>query len=303
MSQIPIFLLTTKKTKRKKTVIKRLKKLKLDFKTIYGLNAKNSKNQNFLSKIYNKKEAIKNTNRELSFFDIACAHVHLKIYKEIVRNKIKSAIIIEDDCFLSKEIWQWAKINEKNIIKYDLIQLFSPDGFLINKFEKINSRFKIYKSASKLSTTTCYQINLKTCIYILKKTKEKVCSVADWPLNFQIDNIKHYMVLPLVACIQTNHLQTSTNKGVHLKRLKRSQIKENIPFYSFISAIYYILHIPFIFNKEINYNYYKEEYFSRKVIYLKSLFTKNYINIENILKDKKFYSKDLRFSLLRLNKN
>ena len=101
---IPIYLLTTKKTKRKKRIIQRLKKLKLNYKIIYGLDAKNVKDQKLLIKNYNKSEAIKNANRELSFYDIACADGHLKIYKEIVKNKIKSAIIIEDDCFLSKKI-------------------------------------------------------------------------------------------------------------------------------------------------------------------------------------------------------
>jgi GR25 family glycosyltransferase involved in LPS biosynthesis len=298
--KIPIYLLTTKKTKRKKRIIQRLKKLKLNYKIIYGLDAKNVKDQKLLIKNYNKTEAIKNANRELSFYDIACADGHLKIYKEIVKNKIKSAIIIEDDCFLSKKIYQWVRINQNNFIKYDIIQFFAPDGFLSNdKLAKINNKFIIYKSASKLSTTTCYQINLKTCSYILKKTNKKVCSVADWPLNFQVDKIKQFMVLPFIACLQSNHLNTSSNSVVHLNRIKRLYIKKFLFFYNFISALYYILHIPFIFKNNINYNYYKEEYFVRKIVYLKSLFIKNYINIESILKYKIFYSKDLRVNLLK----
>ena len=225
----PIYLLTTKRSKRKKFILSRLKKLKLNFKIIHGPNAKDAKDQKLLKKIYNSKESKKNTNRKLNFFDIACAYGHLKIYKIIVKNKISTAIIMEDDCFPSKEFYNWVRINKNKIIKYDILQFIAPDGFLLKRNpENINKLFKIYKAATKLTTTTCYQINLRTCRYILKKTNNKVCSTADWPLNFLIDNINQYLVLPFIACVKSDHLKTSTNKKIQLSRINRSKLKKKI---------------------------------------------------------------------------
>lgn len=295
---IPIYLLTTKDSVRKKTVINRLKKLKLDFHIVYGLNAKNLKDKEILKSFYNKEKSKKNTNRNLNFFDIACSYGHLKIYKELINKKITAAVIMEDDCFPSKKLYDWVRISLEATSKYDIIQFCAPDGYLYNKeIEKIDKFFNIYKSATKLTTTTCYQINLKTCHFILKKTNNKVCSTADWPINFLTDNIKQYFVLPFISSVISSHLESTTNLNIQVARIKRQKIKEKIPCYKFFSALYYLLHIPFLLRGKIDYNFYREEYLSRKTIYLKSFVVNKFFNIENINKNKSFYFYDLRKNL------
>lgn len=297
--KIPIYLLTTKGSKRKNTILARLKELKLNFNIIYGLNANIIKDQKLLKNIYNSEESIKNTNRKLNFFDIACSYGHLKIYENIVRNNISTAIVMEDDCFPSKEFYKWVRISKNKIIKYDILQFIAPDGFLFKRNSQcISKTFRIYKAATKLTTTTCYQINLKTCRYILKKTNNKVCSTADWPLNFLIDNISQYLVLPFIACAKSDHIKTSTNQKIQLTRISRSKLKKKIPFYNIFTSIYYMLHLPFLFKKNINYDFYREEFLFRKIVYLKNFLMRKYINIEELSKNNSFYSKDLNKNLI-----
>jgi GR25 family glycosyltransferase involved in LPS biosynthesis len=295
---IPIYLLTTKNSVRKKIVINRLKKLKLNFHIVYGLNAKNQNDKEILKSFYNKEKSKKNTNRNLNLFDIACSYGHLKIYKKIIEKKIITAVIMEDDCFPSKKFYDWVRVSSEATSKYDIIQFSAPDGYLHNSvIEKIDNFFNIYKSATKLTTATCYQINLKTCRFILKKTNNKVCSTADWPINFLIDNIKQYFVLPLISSVNSNHLESSTNLNLQVARIKRQKIKEKIPCYSFFSALYYLLHIPFLLTRRIDYSFYREEFLSRKIIFLKSLVINKFFDIEKINNNRSFYYYDLRTNL------
>lgn len=297
--KIPIYLLTTRQSKRKKIILARLKELKLNFNIIYGLNASITKDQELLKNIYNSEESIKNTNRKLNFFDIACSYGHLKIYEKIVRNNIATAIVMEDDCFPSKEFYKWVRISKNQITKYDILQFIAPDGFLFKKnSESINKTFRIYKAATKLTTTTCYQINLKTCRYILEKTNKKVCSTADWPLNFLVDNVSQYFALPFIACVKSDHIKTSTNQKIQLTRISRSKLKKKIPFYNLFVSIYYMSHLPFLFKKKINYDFYREEFLFRKIVYLKNCLMRKYIDIEELSKNKSFYSKDLNKNLI-----
>jgi GR25 family glycosyltransferase involved in LPS biosynthesis len=293
----PIIILTLKNSLRERIIVKRLKYLRLRFKIIYGIEAKYNKNHKILIKNYNKKKSEISANRKLSYGDIACAYGHLKIYKYIVKNKIPSAIIMEDDAWPSKYFKRWLKCDLKD---FDIIQFISPFGFVKKKPYLKKNNFRIHNALTKLATTTCYQINLKTAAYILKFTDGKVCNVADWPIQFSNGNIKQYLTLPFLSSIYFSHTKTSSNSKLQNKFINRLKLKKILPCYNFFVSLYYLSHIPyFIFNSG-NYNYYKEEYLLRHFYNIYNLIFNNLINIENIFFKKKLYSYDLRANVQKL---
>jgi GR25 family glycosyltransferase involved in LPS biosynthesis len=162
--KIPIFVLTIKGSSREKIIRKRLNKLGLRYKIIYGINAKIKKNIDFLKKIYDKKRANNLLERDLNYSDIACSFGHIKIYKHIVKKKIKYAIIMEDDCHPSKIFLNWSLINYNLFNKLDFVQFYSNSGLIFKKPHLIlGNNFFIHKAKTHLPLATCYQINLKSC--------------------------------------------------------------------------------------------------------------------------------------------
>ena len=80
-------------------------------------------------------------------------------------------------------------------------------------------------------------------------------------------------------------LSKSSNKNLKKSNIFNS-IKKIIPFYNFLTALYFLLHIPYFFGTRKNYAYFKENFLMRKIFYLKNLYTKNYINLNQHMQDK-----------------
>ena len=193
---IPIFVLTLKGSKREKIIKKRLNDCGLNFKFIYGINGKDKKNYTYLEKIYNKKKAEFILGRQMPYSEISASYGHLKIYKYIKKKKINKALILEDDAWPSKSLKKILKV--KNLANdYDVIGLNCYDGFVYKKSNRqILNKFNLHKAKTHLINTSAYIISLKTCKVILKKTKGKVISVPDWPINFIKNNIVSSVLLP-----------------------------------------------------------------------------------------------------------
>lgn len=294
---IPIFVLTLKGSKREKIIKKRLNDCGLNFKFIYGINGKNKKNYTYLEKIYNKKKAEFILGRQMPYSEISASYGHLKIYKYIKKKKINKALILEDDAWPSKSLKKILKV--KNLANdYDVIGLNCYDGFVYKKSNcQILNKFNLHKAKTHLINISAYIISLKACKVILKKTKGKVISVPDWPINFIKNNIVSSVLLPYPVIINDNnfsYLQLDRKKVTPQKMIKKI-IPQNIM--GAISIIYYILHIPYIFQRYPSYNFYKEHFFEKKIAILEKLLCNNLINTKEIILNKSYYLKDL-FSII-----
>ena len=115
MSEIKIFVISLKESNRTPKIIKRLKQLKIKFEIFYGINGHKKKNFSKLLKVYDEKKTENYIGRQLAFPEIAASLSHINIYKMIIRRRIKSAIIIEDDAYPSKILFKWIKMNTKII--------------------------------------------------------------------------------------------------------------------------------------------------------------------------------------------
>jgi hypothetical protein len=293
-NKIPLFVLTIKNSKREYLIKKRLNFLKINYKIFYAIDARNPKNFKILKKKYDQKKCLSELGKDMSYAQISNSEGHLRIYKYIMKKNILNAVVIEDDCYPSKLLFDWLKLNSFfNNRKYDIIQIYHSHGFVYKKpVELITKKFSLHKACCVLPYATCYQITQKVCKYILSRNK-LISRFSDWPINFHNSKIKQYAVLPYIASLHFNHINTSYQNNLWRKFIRVEEIKKFIPFYNLMTAFYFLSHVPFFIKRYKNYSYYKEKYLLKKIFYIKNLFFNCYINLENTIKNKKFYPNDL----------
>ena len=305
-NDIVVFIITLRDNKRFPFLKKRLNDLKISFKIIKAINGKLLTLKK-LGKIYNKDLSIKNVGRELSPSEIGCAASHLKTYRYIVNNEIEQAIILEDDAYPSEYLKKW--INNKVKIKNNEIINFytNPHGFVLKKKDKsiLNKKFNLHLAKTHLFGTTAYQINNYTCKKILKISKNKVSSFADWPFLFIKNKIKLFISLPFLVIINDRgHSYLKHERKFFLK--ENYLIKKIFPekILSFLRIPYYFFYIPYFLGKYRNVNYYYEHFIRYYLIQIRLLIFKRYIDLSKIYYKEKFYCEDLKEIIkLRIYKN
>jgi GR25 family glycosyltransferase involved in LPS biosynthesis len=297
---LPVFVLTIKNSIREKVLKRRLNLLKINHKFFYAISGKKKKNFSILDKKYDSIKSKQTIGRDMTYTEISNAEGHLRIYNYIVKKKILNAVIMEDDCWPSKILSQWLKLriffNKRH---YDIIQIYHSFGLVYKKPVIKISRFSIHRACFGLPYTTCYQISLKACKFIINNNK-KISQLVDWPIYFHKVNIKQFIVLPYLVSLQHNHFNTSYQRILWKKFHMIKILKKIIPFYNLITALYFLSHLPFFLRFYKNYSYYKEKYLLRKIFFIKNLFSNNYINLEKVFMNNNFYPKDLKKNLEKL---
>ena len=117
--KLKFFVISLKESNRTPKIIKRLKQLKIKFEIRILWNKFPISKKKYFSKLLKVYDEKKNENyigRQLAFPEIAFIPYSrsYNIYKMIIRRRIKSAIIIEDDAYPSKNIIQMDKNEYKN---------------------------------------------------------------------------------------------------------------------------------------------------------------------------------------------
>lgn len=313
--KIPIFVITIKNSLREKNIVERLNYLKLSYKLFYSIDGNDPKNYYFLKKKYNRFISENIRTKKMTYQEISIAYAHLEIYKYIAKKQIPAAVVMEDDCFPSTNLVNWVDYNYGKLNNFDIISFYSISGFLEKQpYFVTENKLKIFKACTHIPNATCYQINLRACKYMLKKSKGKVFAVADWPVLFSKKELNLYSVIPLIAGLHHDHLSAATNKSLWENRSYIKIIKKFIPFYDILAALYYVLHIPILIGKnvwggadvnlDLKYSFYKEYYLEKKLFYIKNLFSKKFIRLEKYEYVKSFYAKDLHENLeLLIKKN
>jgi GR25 family glycosyltransferase involved in LPS biosynthesis len=291
---IPVFLLTIKNSSREFRIRKKLDHLKINYKIFYAIDGKKSSNFETLDSIYNKKKCIHEMGRNMSYSEISTAEAHLRIYKHIIKQNISSAVIMEDDCHPSKDLNRWLILDsffkKRN---YDVIQIYHSFGLVYNRAtEIVKNKFSIYRTCFTIPYATCYQISKKACRHIVNQNK-LISRIADWPINFHQTKLRQFIVLPYIVTLRHDHDKTSFQKNIWDYYKVIEGVKKFIPFYNFITALFYLLHIPFILRIYKDYPFYKENYLLKKIFYIKNIFSNKYINLGKTIKNKHFYPSDL----------
>jgi glycosyl transferase family 25 len=298
MKKIFVLVITLNNNKRFSVLKKRLKKLNINYKIIIGING-NLIEENELNLIYNKNKTEKFIGRALARSEIGCAASHLKAYKYVIKNKIDQAIIMEDDCYPSYNLYKWIK-NKNYVNNNQILNFFGyPNGYLVKTpYKKIlKEKIDLHLAKTHIFGAACYQINNYTCKKILKLTKNKVIGIPDWPFLISKDKINIMNTLPFLAIIDDQNISyLSHQRGKILQKNKileliKKLLNEKLLF--IFRAFYYLSSFFFYINKKMNKKFYYEHFFYKYLIGIQNIFFNNYINLKKIFYQKKYYSYDL----------
>ena len=294
---ICVFVISLKNSTRFPLLQKRLGKLKIKFKVIEGINGLEYYKKKKINKISNSKKILNNVGRNMSPQEIGAAASHLKIYSYIVKNNIQQAIILEDDAYPSKKMFDWIK-HKIEIDNNQILGFYAyPSGIIIKKAKKkVLKNINIHESKTHLFNNSCYQINNFTAKKILKITGGRVIGFADWPFNMTKDKIKFLITIPFMTLINDRGISyLKKSRYEILGKTKFLTIKNMIrgSFLKFTIFLYYILFIPFIFKKYKNLDYYIEHFFLKNFYAFINIFSNTYYEQTKLFHDQKFYCKDL----------
>lgn len=295
--KIQIFILSLKGSKRIKNLKKRLKEININYRILFGIDGNLKKNHKRLRGLYNKKKTEHYIGRQLAFPEIAASHAHINAYKLISREKIKNAIIMEDDVYPSANLAIWVK--KKIRIRDDLILSFYAYpalGFIYKKSrsKKINNSIAIHDSKTHLFNSSCYQINLNTCKKILKILDNKVCGFSDWPFNLKKNNINLGVTLPYLNTFVNDASNTAKAREKLTKKPFNCKNKLPICLQDILRIFYYLSFFPFLIKRYNHFDFYYEHFFFKYLQLVKNFFLRKYLNTSKIFYNKKYYSLDLQ---------
>ena len=299
-----IFIMSMKNSPRLVILKKRLNEIGIvQFRIFYGNDGSTKKKRNIVYSLYDKKKVEYNLGRKMTFNEIGAEYTILRIYKYILKHKVKNAIIMFDDVYPSFEFQKW--LDAKIFLKGPKIISFfcAPPGFLEKKPIKIftNLNISLHPATTHLFAGWCFQVNIAFCQRYLKATNGKVCGASDFPFNFKIAGIDILQTLP--------YLLFPNDRGVSYLRKERTLIdKSLIPFnlkkeinkinilnniLIFFRIIWYVSFIGYFF-RNCSLAYYKEYFFSKYVTYLINFISSNYISINKVHKKLETYPPDLK---------
>lgn len=178
-----IFVVSLKSEKnRRKIIINQFKKLGVKFEFFDAVDCRGGISDKY-NDILDMELAAKRLGRVMTNGEVGCSLSHHLLYKKIVKEKIKDAIIIEDDAILTPALKDF--INMKN--KSDFVMLYHYRAYA-NKLVFSNNKTEFYNIPFMPFSTAGYYINNKTAKIILNNNKT-VSYVADWslPLHEMVD--------------------------------------------------------------------------------------------------------------------
>lgn len=175
------FIINLEKDIEKKEKISSLcESLGLDYEIIKAVYGKELSNSEITMNTYPEKEQLKKFKRKLTLGEIGCAMSHRYCYQRIIDDKLKEAIILEDDAIFDKELLEFLKHKDEFPHDLDLLlighykQMYYDDGFMIHSFYHrqscihINKKWKIRRIVAGGNGTHGYLITNQGAQKLLK---------------------------------------------------------------------------------------------------------------------------------------
>jgi GR25 family glycosyltransferase involved in LPS biosynthesis len=292
MTKPKILILSLKKSIKLKHLKKRLQQLKIKHQVIYGIDGTNVKNFEILNKNYNDKETNQNIGRSLKFPEIAASLAHLNAYKYIIKKKINSAIIMEDDSYPSVLLKQWTDSQCKIQDNFILSFYSYPSGYIYKEIFKsyLDRKIKVHLAKTHIYNGSFYQINLKTCKKIIKLTKGKVINFSDWPIQKK-DNITFATTIPYLTVMD------KFNNSIIKKFRNKSNnfLKKILPniILKIFRDIFHFFFLGYFFGENKKSRFYYHNYHYKSLVGFSNFFTKKYFDTKKIYFNENFYADDL----------
>jgi hypothetical protein len=301
--EFQLIILSMPKSPRLFLLENRLKQLRIkNYKVFYGNNGSTKKKRDIVYSYYNQEKVEKFIGRSMTFNEIGAEYTYLRAYRYIVKNKILNAIVMPDDMYPSVLFKKW--IDLRIYLKgLNIIGFFCPpNGFFkkIPEYKFANKKIFLHRAKTHVYASNCIQVNYDFCNHYLKKTKNKVIGLTDFPFNFKKEGIKIFETLPYLVYPNDrgySYIREERNKNekplISIKlKSKMTKYKFMRKFMNLMRTFYYLSFIPFFF-KKYSFDYYKEYFFDKYKISFINFFSNKYIDTYQIYVDKKNYPKDL----------
>jgi hypothetical protein len=302
--KVPILISSMRNSPRLPILIRRLKKFNLKYKVFYGLN-ENEKNKKIIYKFYNQKLSKKRMGREMGFHEIGTNYTQMRMFKYAQKKKYNNVILMADDVYPSQMFKEWIDkrvyfTGNKNI-GFQCV----PTGVLYNKYSTVlNKRIKIYKAKTHLFNSNCNQHTIGYIKKFIKITKGKSIGNGDFPFNLKKNNLELLQTVPFLTYHDDESFSYINKDRERFEKpyfkkfrnfiYKKFSTKNINLILNFFRYFYYLLFIPIFLRKYKNLEYYIEYYFEKFFYKFVSIFTKRYIDIENIYSLKSTYPPDLK---------
>lgn len=303
--KITIFVMSMKKSIRRKYLIKKLKKLKLKYKIFYGIEGKNKKEKKIIYSQYNRKKVLSYVGREMGFNEIGGMYSIIRAYKYAIKKKLNNIIMFDDDFYPSSAFKEWVDsrvyFEGNKIIQFQCM----PPGFLKKEsISVLNGKVKVYHAKTHLFNPGGAQVTIGYMKKFLKITKGKTIGLGDYPFNLFKHNIELMQTVPFLgypdnrghSYMVPDRKTFDKTSFVKLRKFlyrKFSTQKINYIF-NILRIPYYLFFIPFLLGKYKNIDHYMEYYFDKQLCKIKNFFLNCYIDIEKIYSKKSTYPKDLK---------
>jgi len=208
MDKIPIFIVNLKKdTEKKKHMQQLCRQYSLECKFINATYGKELDDVE-LGKVYNKKRALKELGRELTYGEIGCALSHKKIYQKIVNENIENAIIFEDDIIFDNSIHELLGSLKNFPIDWECTLLCyyriypTLKRYCTNLRDRVpvSKHLKIVRFIDLMHSTAAYAINFKGAKKLLNELESGIYK----PIDHYTGDEKHvnlYGVYPKIIDI------------------------------------------------------------------------------------------------------
>lgn len=176
--------------------------------------------------LINKEKILDKYGEIIGIGEVGCALSHLKLYAKLLNDDVKYYVIFEDDSRPGIDCHDLISEVVKKNFRVDVLSFFSGCA-VINKTNNLEiNKYKLYKVVGRLDNTVGYMISKNMAEEIIKITKGKVESLADWPIILNKYNVY----------ISENQLldHINTDSSLNEDRIKR-------PLRTFKSMILFII--------------------------------------------------------------
>ncbi|MGB1361128.1 MAG: glycosyltransferase family 25 protein [Alphaproteobacteria bacterium] len=192
-----IFVVSLKDAKqRRKIIASKMKKFGIQFEFFDAVDGRKELNKKYETMVDRKLAKIR-LGREISNPEIGCGLSHAMVYKKMVQENIKNAIVLEDDVILDKDFAEMVNKSLCEKSNYDFIFLYHLYGramrFGKDKFLK---DYNICKMAKTPNSTAGYYLNNKMANYLYKRVLP-ISWVADW--NVKLDSMNTALIYPRIV--------------------------------------------------------------------------------------------------------
>ncbi|HDZ4294756.1 TPA: glycosyltransferase family 25 protein [Campylobacter jejuni] len=230
-------IINLKKAKQRKEYISKLcQKYQLDYEIIEAVEGKAISKQEYLN-IVDYDKMLNFHKRELGLGELGCSLSHKKCYEKILQEKLKYAVILEDDAYFDENLLEFLQYFNEFPKDLELLllghqrQVYSDDGFRIEspysrRFAKKILNYKIRRLIARGNGTYGYFITKNGALKLLSHLEKIYLPIDALTCNEKVLNT--YALFPVLIYTHENFMLESSTQDDKKFLKKKNKISKYI---------------------------------------------------------------------------